>query len=381
MATIAFIPARCGSKSVKLKNIKNFCGKPLIYWTLKALQDAKKVEKIFVATDCKEISDTVKSFNLNKVNIYNRNKENAQDESSTESVMTEFIRNNNINGENTFILAQATSPLTQSADFDKALEKYETEDTDSLLSCVRIKRFFWNENGTPLNYDFKNRPRRQEFKGTLVENGAFYINKVKNIIKYNNRLSGKIGFYIMPEYSFIEIDEESDWLSAENLMKRYIPKKVNKKNIKLFLTDVDGVLTDAGMYYSENGDELKKFNTKDGMGFKLLKEAGIKTGIITSENREINKNRAKKLNLDYIFQGTKDKLSVVKKLCGEININLNQVAYIGDDINDYELLSNAGLSACPNDANDKIKDIYGIIILKNEGGKGAVREFIESYII
>ena len=130
-----------------------------------------------------------------------------------------------------------------------------------LFCCCKSKRFYWDENGKALNYDICNRPRRQDFKGSLVENGAFYINSVENIIKTNNRLSGKIGLYEMPEYTFIEIDEPEDWDIAESIMKRNLQRNINLdfSKIKIFLSDVDGVMTDTGMYYTENGDEFKKF--------------------------------------------------------------------------------------------------------------------------
>jgi YrbI family 3-deoxy-D-manno-octulosonate 8-phosphate phosphatase len=148
-------------------------------------------------------------------------------------------------------------------------------------------------------------------------------------------------------------------------------------NVKLFATDVDGTMTDACMYYAENGLELKKFNFRDGMGFKLLREAGIKTAIITSENTSIVKKRADKLKVDYLSMGTWTKLDFVKNICKELNITLDEVAYIGDDINDIELLSAVKYKACPNDAVKKIKEIEGIKILEHRGGDGAVREFIE----
>ena len=147
--------------------------------------------------------------------------------------------------------------------------------------------------------------------------------------------------------------------------------------IKLFATDVDGTMTDACMYYAENGLELKKFNFRDGMGFKLLRDAGIKTAIITSEDTHIVKKRAEKLKVDYLSMGTWTKLEFVKNICKELNITLDQVAYIGDDINDLELLSAVKYKACPKDAIKKIKDIHGIITLEKKGGEGAVREFIE----
>ncbi len=148
-------------------------------------------------------------------------------------------------------------------------------------------------------------------------------------------------------------------------------------DIKLFATDVDGTMTDACMYYAENGMELKKFNFRDGMGFKLLRDAGIKTAIITSETTNIVKKRSDKLKADYLSMGTWTKLEFVVNICKELGITLDEVAYIGDDINDIELLSNVKYKACPNDAVDKVKNIDGIKILEHKGGDGAVREFIE----
>jgi len=355
-----------------------FCGKPLVYWNLKALQNSV-IDEIIVATDCREIHETVSGFGFSKVKIYRRNDENAADTSSTESVMLEYLVNFDLPENELFILVQATSPFTQTKDFDSAISIFENSKFDSLLTCVRIKRFFWTENGISKNYDFNNRPRRQDFSGELMENGAFYINTVGNIKKFKNRLSGKIGIYEMPEFTSLEIDEEHDRLMAENLMKHYIlsAEKKNIPEIKLFLTDVDGTLTDAGMYYSEFGDELKKFSTLDGMGLNLLKNKGILTGIITSESRELNKRRAEKLKLDYYFAGELSKLEKVKNLCKDLDISLENVAYIGDDINDFDLLKSVGFAACPANAVNEIKNIPDILKLTKKGGDGAVREFIE----
>lgn len=380
---IAFIPVRCGSKSITLKNIKKFCGKPLVYWNLEALENSQNIDKIFVATDCEEIKKVVNSFAFSKVEVYDREKQNASDSASTESVMLEFINKQDFRDEDLFFLVQVTSPLTQTKDFDEALEKLKNEDADSLLTCVRTKRFFWDKNANPINYDFKNRPRRQDFDGLFMENGAFYINTIFNIKKDRNRLTGKIAIHEMEEFTAVEIDEEDDWLIAEKMMYKYIlsKRKTNIK-IKLFLSDVDGTLTDAGMYYGENGEEFKKFNTHDGKGFELLRKAGIKTGIITSENTKIVANRAKKLKIEFLYQGVehKGKLDIAKEICKELDISLDEVAYIGDDINCKELLSNVGFAACPANALDEIKNIPNIIKLSKSGGDGAVREFIDLLI-
>ncbi len=377
---IAFIPARCGSESIPFKNIKIICGKPLIYWSLLALTKSKTIDQIYVATDCDEIKDTVIDFNFDNVKIFDRSSTNASNTASTESVMLEFLDNKVFSGEDLFVLVQATTPFTSSENFDEAINIVKSNiEIDSLLSCVESKRFFWTKNGNAINYDYNNRPLRQDFDGILMENGAFYINTVANIKNFKNRLSGTIHPYVMPEYSSIEADEEDDWIIIEKLMYKYVLNNKPSKNIKLFATDVDGVLTDAGMYYDNNGNELKKFNTHDGMAFKILKEKGIFTAMITSEKTNIVKLRASKLQVDYLFQGVKggEKLEVLKKICIEKNMSLSEVAYIGDDINDYNVLSSVGFPACPKNAITNIKNIEGITHLSKSGGDGAVREFVE----
>ncbi len=381
MKTIAFIPVRGGSKSIPLKNVKSFCGKPLVYWTARAAQYAKEIDEVIIGTDSEEIKKTVLAFGFNKLKVYDRSKVNAADSSSTESVMLEYLNGVNLNSLDTFVLIQATSPFLSETDLSKGILQLKNSKSDSLLSCAIVKRFFWNKEGKAMNYDFKNRPRRQDFEGTLIENGAFYINTVSNILKFGNRLSGNIDVYQMPEYSMTEIDEPDDWVYAEYLMKKHVLCQ-ERKEIKLFLSDVDGVLTDAGMYYSENGDELKKFNTHDGKGFELLRNSNIKTGIITSEDTKIVERRAKKLKVDFLYQGKEHggKLEAAKAICKDLGITLDAVAYIGDDVNCFELLSNVGLAACPSNAVDKIKSIPNILILNTKGGEGAVREFVNKII-
>lgn len=378
---LAFIPVRGGSKSIPLKNIKLFCGKPLVCWNIEALEACDLVDEIVVATDSDEIWNTVEARNYRKTTLYRRSAENACDTASTESVMLEYINNRQLQDEVVFMLVQATSPLTQEAHFSEALQMFAKGGYESIITCVRNYRFFWNEDGTSMNYDYMNRPRRQNFKGMLMENGAFYINIVRNILSNRNRLGGKIGIYEMPEYTAFEIDEPDDWVVMESLMQKHVLSKMNseKTPVKLFLTDIDGTLTDGGMYYSENGDELKKFNTRDGMGLQILREAGIKTGIITSEDRKLNERRAEKLKVDYLRQGKADggKVAVVHEIVSEMGISMSEVAYIGDDVNCIDLLSEVGYAACPSDAHEKVKKITGIKVMTRKGGEGCVREFAE----
>ena len=157
----------------------------------------------------------------------------------------------------------------------------------------------------------------------------------------------------------------------------------SKITIKLLLSDIDGTLTDGGMYYSENGDEQKRFNTRDGMGMGMLREKGIKVGIITSEDRQLNQRRADKLKLDFFYQGKKNggKLAVAREICQKMGISMQEVAYIGDDVNCIELLSAVGMAACPADADSRVKAIPGIHVMTKKGGEGCVREFCEMLML
>lgn len=221
---IAFIPVRGGSKSIPLKNIKLLNGKPLVYWTALAAENAKCVDKIVIATDSEKIKSTVLEFGFSKLEIYDREPENAKDTSSTESVMLEYIEKSGLDKKDNFILIQATSPLLKSEHIDGMFDFYVKSDADSVFSGVREKQFHWieTENGIqPINYDYKNRPRRQEFKGIIAENGACYISTVGNILENQCRISGKIQAYELPPETGYEIDEESDWIIMENLMQRF----------------------------------------------------------------------------------------------------------------------------------------------------------------
>ena len=385
---VAFIPVRGGSKSIPLKNIKPICGKPLVYWTVKAACGCKYIDKVYVATDSDIIKNTIEEFKsgteseiFNKAIVIGRSAESASDTASTEFAMLEFAEKYDFDN---IVLVQATSPLLQASDLDRGFDAFNTEGTDSVLSVVRQKRFHWgnDENGYahPTNYDVFHRPRRQEFEGYLVENGAFYITSKKDLVESRNRVSKNIKTVEMNEDTFFEIDEPSDWVIIEALMKKNgISTSLDVPVIKLFLTDCDGCLTDAGMYYSEKGDELKKFNTRDGMGFSLLRRKGIVTGIITSENVELNKRRAEKLKLEILEQGCKDKLSVIKRICQERNIPIQNVCYVGDDINDIEAIKAVGYGCCPADAQQDVKSIANYVT-KAKGGEGVIREIVQKIL-
>ncbi|HBA69654.1 MAG TPA: acylneuraminate cytidylyltransferase [Lachnospiraceae bacterium] len=378
---VAFIPVRGGSKSIPLKNIREMAGKPLVYWAAKAASECRDIDTVYLATDSQEIAAIVRSFKMDKVRVIGRSADNASDFASTESAMMEFAEEHEFDN---FVLIQATSPLLTAQDLAGGFSEFYKRDTDSVLSVVRQKRFQWKVDAegfaSPVNYDVFNRPRRQEFDGFLVENGAFYITSRRLFMKSRNRVSGNIRVYEMHESAYFEVDEQNDWLIIEEQLKNRIKKiDFDALDIKMFLTDCDGCLTDGGMYYSEEGDELKKFNTLDGMGFRLLKGKGILTGIITGEKRMLNRRRSEKLELDIFEEGICDKLELVKQLCRKHNITLQNVAYIGDDINDIDLIKAVGFGCSVCNGIEDVKRAARYVTHK-KGGYGAVREVADIVI-
>ena len=373
---VALIPLRGGSKSIPDKNIKEMAGMPLCFYALKAATEAKLVNDVYVSTDSGKISTIVSGFKM-PLKILKREECLATDESSTEAVILDFMKKIDFD---ILLTAQATSPLMASSDINFAISYFLEGNYDSLLTGVRIKRFFWL-NGQPLNYNPKKRPRRQDFEGCLMENGAFYITKREVLEKEKCRLGGKIGIYEMPAKTANELDELSDWKVVEDLLiaEKLKNKKFILKDIKMLLMDFDGVLTDSYVSYDMSGQEQKRFCVRDGMGIEMLRDAGIKTGIISREKSPIIDYRAKKLKIDFVYQGTKDKVKSIMEISKKSSIPLRNIAFIGDDINDLEALKIVGFSAVPRNSVDCLKSIVDYICLY-DGGKGCIREICDLII-
>ena len=219
---IAFIPIRKGSKGIVNKNQKILYNQPLFYYTLKAALNSKYIDKVVLATDDNELIEKFnfsKFINYNKLELYRRLDENAQDHSTTESVILEYLSLKNLSPLDVFLLVQATSPLTTEFDISNIILKYNSSEHDSILSVVKAPGFFWSSDGTSLNYDWRSRPRRQQVTNqTFKENGALYVSTVGKILNSKNRLNGNIGLYIMKDYQGLDIDDISDFNNAENIL-------------------------------------------------------------------------------------------------------------------------------------------------------------------
>lgn len=151
------------------------------------------------------------------------------------------------------------------------------------------------------------------------------------------------------------------------------------KEIKLILTDIDGVWTDGGMYYDQTGNEWKKFHTYDSAGVLFAHQKNIPVGIITGETTEIVKRRAEKLKVDFLYQGVRNKVEVAREICQQLGITLDEVAFIGDDLGDIELLKAVGVAGVPASAPAYVRKLATIPLMKN-GGEGVFREFVETLL-
>lgn len=379
MKKTAIIPLRAGSKGIVNKNKKRLLGRPLFTWVLgeAILSD---LDEICIFTDDQWIIDFVNNEYqwTSKVKALLRSPESASDIASTEFAMEEFAKKIDYNFDVLFLL-QATSPLTSHEDINKACKLIESEEIDSVISVVKTHRFIWSKEGQSLNYDFMNRPRRQDFDGLLIENGAIYACKKDVFKKTKNRLGGKIETLEMGEDSLVEIDENSDLIIVEKLLENKLKKQKQKQIIKYFVFDVDGVFTNGHVGYSKNGELFKTFSVIDGMGFELLQENNIIPIVITSENSEIVKARMEKLKLKNVHLGVKDKYTFLNNLLNKLKINRSEIAYMGDDINDLANICSSSWGICPLNATPIIKQ-HADYILHNKGSESAIREAIEFII-
>lgn len=187
-------------------------------WVVQAALHSKYINEVIIATDSDEIAKVALLEGHQKIKIYKRSEASATDKATSESVLIEYLQTCGYGSNDLVYLIQATNPFLKSSDLDAAFDLLKAKKADSLLSVVKSKRFFWDEQAQSVNYDYKHRPRRQEFAGDYMENGSFYISNAAELIKTQNRLHGRIIFYEMENISSYEIDEPQDWAVAEALL-------------------------------------------------------------------------------------------------------------------------------------------------------------------
>lgn len=372
MRWVGFMPLRANSKSIIEKNVRTIAGRPLFAWSLEQAIASHCFDEIYVATESRKFRETVADEFPGAVTVLDRSPGTCTDTASTESAMLEFQQQITFD---VICLIQATSPLTRAEDFRAAKHKFLAENLDSLLTAVQSKRFFWTTTGKPINYDPIKRPRRQDFSGYLMENGAFYLTRAKILEDCRSRLGGRIGVHEMAAETATEIDDETDWIVVEQLLlgQKLMSARARASQIKVLMLDVDGTLTDGGMYYGPDGEALKKFNTRDAHGLQLLREKGIRVCVISTEKSAAVEARMNKLHIEEYYPGVQDKFSLLLELTKRWGVSLQDTAYIGDDLSDLKCLTRVGNAFCPADSVPEVLQ-QAHYVCKYPGGNGAVRE-------
>ena len=225
LSTIAIIPARAGSKGIAGKNLVRVCGQPLITWSVRQALGAKRIDSVWVSSDGDEILEAARNAGAQ---VVRRPAELASDTASSESAWLHALDQIERAGHKVshVVGMQATSPVRESSDLDGALEQFERERLDSLLSVSEIQDFFvWEPAGggayRPVNYDYRDRRRRQAIRPQFRENGSFYIFRPDVLRNGNNRLGGRIGAYVMAAHKIFQIDSPEDVRLCEAVMRGF----------------------------------------------------------------------------------------------------------------------------------------------------------------
>jgi YrbI family 3-deoxy-D-manno-octulosonate 8-phosphate phosphatase len=367
---IAVIPARQGSKSVPGKNHRMIAGRSLVGWVIAAALEAPTVDRVIVTTDDPAVEAIATAMGAE---LHHRSAESATDSAPTESVLSEVLE---AVGPGDFVLLQATSPLTTAADIDMAVRLFDEGGFDSVVSAAPQRRFLWARQpegeGRPLNYDPRSRPRRQEMEPILIENGAIYVSSAELLAREGSRLGGRIGIFEMAPETYFEVDEPEDWDVVASLLRARGPLSPSAR-VRIVFSDVDGVLTDNGMYWGSDGIELKRFSARDGKGFQLLHEAGVKTALLTSEGQELVARRGEKLGCYAVVLDCADKVEAAERILDGLGLDWSEAAFIGDDVHDLDLLAAVGASFSPGDAITPVRFAVEHV-LDRDGGAGCFRE-------
>lgn len=381
MEILAIIPARGGSKGVPRKNIRLIGGKPLIAHSIEQALQARQVNRTIVSTDDAEIADVARKYGAE---VVIRPPELATDTASAEPALLHvmsFLEQTEGYTPSLIVFLQPTAPLRQPDDIDNAINQLSKDNADSLLSLTETREFMWEktEKGfTSLTFDYKDRKRRQELEPIYYENGSIYVFKPEIIKKYQCRLGGKISVYLMEPWQRVDIDDYDSLEWCEQLYWKYMVgdrRKSLPSEIQLIVYDFDGVMTDNKVLVDEFGNENVRVNRADGLAISKIRSMGIKQIILSTEKNPVVQKRAAKLGLPCL-SGIDNKKEALKEYLEKNEISKDKVIFIGNDINDIEVMNYVGYSVVPSDAHKEIRAIAKAIT-KSRGGNGVIRELLD----
>lgn len=373
---VAIIPARGGSKGVPRKNLQRVGGVALVARAIRAARASAGIDRVVVSTDDDEIAAVSHAAGAL---VIRRPAEISGDEASSESAILHALDELERRGENIDVVAflQATSPFIPSDALSDAVRVVRAGEADSVFSAHETYGFLWRRSdggaAEAINHDAAHRPRRQDREPHHLETGAFYVFDAEGFRARGHRFFGRIRIAEVPEWTAIEIDDEHQLRVARALAAVHdLPEPIV---VKAVVTDFDGVHTDDTAIIDTDGRERVRVSREDGMGVSLLRKAGLPMLILSTEVNPIVRARAEKLRVP-VLHGIDDKESALRGWAEEIGVALDDIAYLGNDVNDLPAMRIVGWPVAVADAHPLVLD-EARVVLSRTGGKGAVRELIE----
>lgn len=372
---VAVIPARGGSKGVPRKNLRRVGGVPLLGRSIAAARAARTIDRVVVSTDDAEIAAVAREWGAE---VVDRPAELSGDAASSESALLHALDELRRRGVETRVLVflQATSPFLDPADLDDAVGRVVVGPETSVFAAVESWGFLWRhgaEGMLGVNHDPRSRPRRQDRDPEYLETGAFYVLEAAGFRAARHRFFGRTGIAVVPERHALEIDTEEQLRLADAVAGLVTPAE--RLDVDALVTDFDGVHTDDSVLVGQDGAEFVTVNRGDGMGVALLRGAGIPLLILSTETNPVVGARAAKLGVE-VRQGLSDKASALRAWTAERDLDLDRVAFLGNDVNDLACLELVGWPLAVPEAHPRVL-AAARIVLGSAGGRGAVREAAE----
>jgi YrbI family 3-deoxy-D-manno-octulosonate 8-phosphate phosphatase len=382
METLVVIPARGGSKGIPRKNVRMFAGKPLIVYTIEQALAARLVNRVVVSTDDPEIAEV---SGKHGAHVIQRPAEISGDTATSEAALLhalEHLKQTEGYEPDLLVFLQCTSPLTLAEDIDGTVRMMLDENADSALSVTPFHYFLWRHDARDgaigINHDKKVRLLRQQREDQFLETGAVYAMRVPGFLKARHRYFGRTVMHITPPERCHEIDEPRDLLVAEVLVRERGKESKLKSlpdRVGALVLDFDGVFTDNRVMVFQDGREAVVCSRSDGWGLAELRKAGLPILVLSTEQNPVVQARCDKLGIPCLH-GVAAKLSALRVWLKERSVNVSDVVYVGNDVNDLACLQAVGCAVVVSDAHPEAK-AAARIILSALGGHGAIRELAD----
>jgi N-acylneuraminate cytidylyltransferase len=370
------IPVRAGSKGIKNKNLAEVHGVTLLE---RAIETALSIPdcNVIVSTDGAVIEQVAAKY---PVILHQRSVGNAQDFSSTESVIEEVVADfpDYFLSGSIVILLQATSPFVSANSISQCISA--AEGGYSGFTAMESNFFLWQQSGDlwePVGHPTDFRPRRQDRSPQVIETGGCYAFPLDNFQNNKYRFCAAPKSILVSSFEGIDIDTGEDLIFANSIKPTRLKTGVATPLFipKVIITDFDGCLTDDKVHVNQSGEESVTASRKDGLYIGKIKNLGIPVWVLSSESNPVVGKRANKLEIPFI-QGAKTKTEKMQEIFSAVDCSWKDVWYIGNDLNDYEVMRRAGFSLCPADSNNAILSTADVV-LSTIGGHGVFQEVFE----